>query len=171
MNKNIIISSDEYPDIVLKMITVEDIEKLRVWKNKNADSFFYKEVISSDEQVNWYNGYLKRNNDFMFSIYYGKANVSCIGFRVIDGLIDIYNVILGEENYASKGIMKCAMIILVNYLILKYDYKITAKVLKSNSAINWYKKNGFLIEEEIQDYFFINFDKSYIKSKIKLKIT
>lgn len=171
MDKNISILSQKYPDIILKMITINDIEKLREWKNKYRDSFFYKNIISAEEQFNWFANFRYRQNDFMFIILNKEIRVGCIGFRIIDGLIDIYNVIIGESQYASKGIMKISIELLLNYIMQSYNYDITAKVLKSNKAITWYQKNGFEVEKSYDEYYLIKFQKSSLFCKTELITT
>jgi|WetSurMetagenome_2_1015567.scaffolds.fasta_scaffold456778_2 RimJ/RimL family protein N-acetyltransferase len=170
MKHNIGISCDSFPEIVLKMISSDEIEKLRIWKNNNVDSFFYKKIISPEEQKIWFDKYSLRNDDFMFAILYENNLVGSIGYRILNGVIDIYNVILGDEMFSSKGIMSKTIIILFNYLSSNYKYDITAKVLTSNPAINWYKKNGFEIVQEIEDYYLIRYDKSILKGNLKIKI-
>ncbi|MBI5403297.1 MAG: GNAT family N-acetyltransferase [Ignavibacteriae bacterium] len=170
MNKKTEISCAEYPDVKLRMIKEDEIEMLRIWKNNNADSFFYTKEISPDQQLKWYEGYISRDNDFMLAVYYQENLVGCIGFRILeDKLIDIYNVILGVEGFASKGIMARTMEMLTTYLAGNYEFDITAKVLITNKAINWYKKNGFSIAEEKEDYYLILYDKSFLKNNLQIK--
>lgn len=170
MNKNIIILSKKDPDVTMKTIDANDIEELRKWKNKHKDSFFYKNIISIEEQIEWYEKYCNRQNDFMFVIFFKENRVGCIGFRMIHEVVDIYNVILGESQYSSQGIMKRALDILLNYIMQYYNYDITAKVLKSNPAITWYQKNGFEIVTTYNDYYLIKFNNLILPSTTEIII-
>lgn len=143
MKKNFkIVSADNL--ISLTTIIDEDLELIRKWKNENRYAFFYDKIISSEEQKEWYKKYFERANDFILVIKLNKIKIGCIGFRLLEGNIDIYNVILGEKEYGGKGIMSRASQILYSYIIDNYNNNITLKVLaNNNTAINWYKKNGF----------------------------
>ena len=87
--------------IILKSIQIDDIEKIRIWKNENKNSFFYKKDISKPEQLVWFKKYIKTVDDYIFIIKYLVETVGCIGFRKIENDIDIYNVILRENKYKS----------------------------------------------------------------------
>lgn len=159
MVKRIELSSEEYPGIAVQTITIDDIENLRLWKNRNRDSFFHKTVISPEEQKIWFEKYQQREQDFILMISYAGVNVGCIGFRVLGDVIDLYNVILGDEKFRSKGIMSKALNLLLDHLLLNYRLDITAKVLKTNPAITWYEKNGLKKTLELEDYYLVKFDR------------
>ena len=80
-----------------------------------------------------------------------------MGFRLVDDKIDIYNVILGQEEFAGSGIMSAALRLMIGFIAMKYYHAITAKVLKSNPALTWYIKNGFKIMETLDNYHLIQF--------------
>lgn len=170
MNKKTEITCAEFPDVKLRMIKKDEIEMLRIWKNNNASSFFYTKEINQEQQLKWYEGYLSRDNDFMLAVFFQENFVGCIGYRITDDkLIDIYNVILGEEKFASKGIMAKTMEMLTTFLSENYSFDITAKVLTTNKAIDWYKKNGFSISEERENYYLIIYDKAFLKNNLQIK--
>lgn len=156
-----IISLDE--NLQLESITIDDIELIRLWKNKYKNSFFYKKDITKEEQCGWFNIYLNINDDFIFIIKYFNDIVGCLGFRKLKNEIDIYNVILGNDKYKSSGIMGNALILLCSFISSVYDYAISAKVLRSNSAINWYLKNYFEILKETQEYHIIELNNNFKK--------
>ena len=145
--------------IALKPINLKDIELLRKWKNENRMYFFNKNIISSGEQVKWFEDFLKRENDYMFIIEFDGLNVGCIGFRLIDDVIDIYNVIIGDKRFLSKDIMRSAFALMYNFIINKYKNDITVKVLINNPARKWYEKNNFFIVYEKEDYVFMKLNR------------
>lgn len=63
--------SFEFNGLEFKPFTSEGSELYRQLRNKpeNIICFKTKKEISVDEQNNWYNAYLKRENDFMFAVY------------------------------------------------------------------------------------------------------
>ncbi|MFZ5986179.1 MAG: hypothetical protein ACOYWZ_03515 [Bacillota bacterium] len=156
-NKVIRITSEIFPDVCLRSINEGDLENLRLWKNKNTSSFFYQEEITEIQQKKWFEGFLGRDNDymFMFEEYIGSGceSLGCLGFRLIDNVVDIYNVIRGNKTGESKGKIKDALKMMCCYIKMNYDYKITCKVIRSNPAVEWYKKNGFEIISDNGTYY------------------
>jgi hypothetical protein len=74
--------------------------------------------------------------------------VGCIGVYFRNDHIEIYNVILGNDNYKSSGLMT----LLFEYIYEKYQSTIFVKVLNINPALGWYRKNGFF-DVKINDEF------------------
>jgi len=81
----------------------------------------------------------------MFVLEVEEERIGCMGFRVQDELVDIYNVILGNKEYGGMGLMGRALAAMIRFIRTQYSLPITAKVLKGNSAIRWYLDNGFVI--------------------------
>ena len=153
MNKNIIITENSR-HVRLRAANDSDIELLREWKNSNKKSFFYQQEISKAQQAEWFSAYKQRENDYMFmveEIIEGKhIPVGCMGFRILNNYIDLYNIIRGAES--SIGVsMHRAMYIMLNYIRNKWNAPIQCDVLKDNPAVNWYLKCGFVILEN-KDY-------------------
>ena len=164
-----IISMEE--DMVLSSINRDDLELLRKWKNANRESFFYKEIITESDQEKWYDKYISRENDYIFIVLYNGVKIGCIGYREIDGSIDIYNVILGKDEFSRKGLMSRALRIFCSYLYDSIKKDITAKVLHENQAKLWYMKNSFGKISKVEDFLLLkldinNFD--YLKYNLKI---
>ena len=146
--KNSIIYSDEL-QIRLKSISLEDIEYLRLIKNKNKKSFFHKEEINRNQQVKWYKEYTESKDNWLY-LYEEKIHgkferIGCLGFRINDYECDLYNIMRGPRIINSKAKMSSALFLLIKSIKKKYKKKITAKVVKGNNAINWYLKNNFVV--------------------------
>jgi len=145
----------------LRLINENDIENLRVWKNSHKDSFFCKDDITQEQQQKWYKEYAQRNqegNDFMYIVMYEGEDVGCIGYRLIDDYIDIYNVILGKKEYEGKKIISTASKTLWESL-KAYNKDITVMVLTSNTkTINWYLKNNWTPLYKGQVYYVLKYE-------------
>lgn len=76
-----------------------------------------------------------------------------MGFRIVGGVIDIYNVILADRRFKSKGIMSKAFKLMCEFMPSK---DITVKVLNDNPATGWYEKLGFVKMDE-KDYILMRF--------------
>lgn len=158
-------------NITLYSIEHLDIELLRFWKNENKDYFFYNKEISPSEQWEWFEGYLERKEDYIFIIEYKGKKIGCIGFRIIDNLIDVYNSILGDKKFSKKGLMSLALKLMCSYIIDEYKMNITLKVFAANKAArNWYRKNGFIEKSSKDNYIFMELIlKSFDYTEYKLK--
>ena len=137
----------------LKLIDINDLETIRIWKNKNSNYFFHTEIITKDLQLDWYSKYILRDEDYMFVILKDNVVFGCMGIRKIDLQWDIYNVILGIESYGKRGYMSKAFKKMNDFSQEIYSLPITLKVLKHNPAVSWYLKNNFVITSIDENYY------------------
>jgi RimJ/RimL family protein N-acetyltransferase len=142
MKENFSITCPEC-DVTLRAITPTDLENLREWKNTHRFSFFYQEIITSEQQAQWFQGYLERVRDCMFVVQCSDESVGCMGFRILDQRADIYNVILGRPESGGKGLMSRAIRLLCSLIAAEFTRDIGAQVLLSNPARAWHRKNAF----------------------------
>jgi RimJ/RimL family protein N-acetyltransferase len=135
----------------LRPAGIEDAELLRSWKNANREGFFFKAEISPEAQATWMAGYLERPADHIFVVEWDRTPIGCMGVRIVDGKGDVYNVILGEPQYAGQGLMSLGL-----RLMLEFARSLTndvgLKVLKGNAAIRFYERNGFGIIADHDDH-------------------
>ena len=66
----------EGEDVLLCSISKEHIEKLRKWRNKEEirKNFLNTDIISAEQQNQWFSSYIKKDNDIMFIIKDKKNN-------------------------------------------------------------------------------------------------
>ena len=135
----------ESPDLDVRLYSIQesDCENLRRWKNAHRAAFFYQGIITPDQQLDWFRKYHDRADDFMFIVFAQDHAIGCMGFRMIDGRADIYNVILGEAEYGGKGWMSQAIQLLCSFIYTEFSHLIVAQVITHNPALTWYRKNGF----------------------------
>ena len=57
----------------------------------------------------------------------------------------MYNVILGNQRFAGKGLMSRAMDEILQQFLSKRDAPVRLEVLIENPAVAWYQKRGFEI--------------------------
>ena len=82
-------------ELLFRPIIESDIENVRRWRNKDSirQSFIYQEIISKEQQEQWYKNYVLNEKDIMFIIeYLGKAI----------GAVALYNIDL-EKKEAEFG--------------------------------------------------------------------
>lgn len=145
---------------MLRTIAETDLEHLRQWKNANRFSFFFQEIITPDGQMQWFRNYLQRPDDYMFMVLYAEQAIGCMGFRFIEGVVDIYNVIRGISEIGERGSMSQGLRLMCSYIIREAKADIVARVLLSNPAIAWYQKNGFERGAEHPNYIEMKLNRS-----------
>jgi RimJ/RimL family protein N-acetyltransferase len=155
---NVIIKPEIFDDVTLRTITETDCDNLRQWKNDNRRAFFSQDIISPQMQMKWFQSYLERENDFMFMVMFNSEPIGCMGFHMLEGQADIYNVILGRLDMAGKGIMSKGLLIMCSYIYSDFTHDIGLKVLRSNLAVGWYEKNGFYKADTYDTYFQMKLD-------------
>lgn len=145
----------------LRSIDEGDLEFLRELKNRNAHRFFYKKAISPVEQENWYAGFRDRPDDHMFIVEAtcrGRPeSFGCIGFRLIDGEVDVYNVIRDRRLEGQRCGMRDATSLLCSYAA-EFSDTVSLSVLSDNPAVEWYEKLLFRKVEERSDHYLMKLD-------------
>ena len=158
------ILNSKLTNFYLKSIDLNDIELLRIWKNRHKNSFFHKNEISQSEQVEWYERVYLRNDGEMFVVVVDGKEIGCMGFRFKGGYIDVYNIMRGESNKGIDFKMSDAFKLMNQYLAITYKRKVTCVVLNSNNAFDWYLKNGFEKREDFGEYSlleYVSIDQDY----------
>lgn len=166
-SKRNIVYSQEYPEIRLRSIEVKDLDYLRCWKNACRSSFFYQGEISEEEQKKWFEKYLQQTNDCMFMVEEKKDKsfqpIGCMGFRMQEKSVDIYNIIRGKKNVNPCIRMGDALVTMCSYIERLFPFIITCKVIVGNPAVQWYEKNAFQIIEYCKNYVLMKLDTSKFK--------
>ena len=144
----------------LRCAELTDVEYLRLLKNAHRQFFFYNHEITTEQQEAWYSAYHERQDDFMFIVWLRDIRIGCMGIRLLDKKWDVYNVILGNNEFKGAGIMGRSFQAMLSFARGRRSSPIGLSVLKNNPAIWWYKKNGFKIDSETPDYFEMSFNQS-----------
>jgi RimJ/RimL family protein N-acetyltransferase len=144
--------------VSMRSILLSDIEFLRKCKNDHKDFFFYKNEITKEAQLSWFNEFMLKNDDHMFVIEHNGTLIGCIGVRLYQEFADIYNVILGNKAYLGKHIMTFAVEATVAFSNLIYpNVPVRVRVLRNNPAIKWYEKIGFKTIDYFEDHLMMQF--------------
>ncbi len=150
------------PAVRLRLATVDDRETLRVWKNANKQFFFLQDDITPEQQVKWFEGYLLRPDDHQYLIVETVAGepitVGVLACRLLEGQVDIYNVMRGRRTEANLANMGEAMGVLCGAIGARYPgLPITCKVLDQNPAVAWYERLGFIRQGHADGYFLLRY--------------
>jgi ribosomal protein S18 acetylase RimI-like enzyme len=144
-------------EIAIRAVSTEDVNLLRMWKNENRAMFFAKDLISVEQQVDWFARYQADPNDLIVIVEYNQIDIGCAGIRKIEAEWDIYNVICGNKAYLKRGLFSFALQRLIVRAKALQDLPVRLKVLKTNPAVKFYRSNGFSIQREISDYYMMEF--------------
>jgi RimJ/RimL family protein N-acetyltransferase len=139
--------------VSLRPITKEDIEQIRIWRNKSRQWFVYKKEISPEQQLAWWETYSKSTNDQMFVIETDKPIGAVALYNIEADRAEFGRLMIGEDGYAKKGYAVAA-----TQLLLEYGFKkmalteIFLEVFKDNRAARKvYEKAGFKYSGEKGD--------------------
>lgn len=143
MKPRIVITSPDLPAIALETVDASHLESLRRWKNAFRHRFFFQEEISPERQLAWYRGYLARPDDWLFVIRENGEIVGCIGYRLADGAIDIYNVLRDPDLGRHSKAHVPAVDLLCNYMARTHGVPIRGEVLADNPINTWGIARGF----------------------------
>ena len=145
----------------LRTINIEDIELLREWKNQHRSSFFHKEMITSEQQKDWYYKYSVDEDNVMFIVVNENGeSIGCMGYRKIDSGVDVYNIMRGVKEKNASFKMKEAFLVMLEYIHKHIDDNISCVVLNNNPAFNWYLSMGFILIKRHLEYSTLAFNKN-----------
>jgi len=155
-SEKIEIVSHMFPALTLRSIEEADIESLRFYKNKFKDFFFHKDDIDHVQQMEWFRNYLQRSDDFMFIVeeeIHGELfHLGSMGFRIMAGVADIYNVLRWDRVAGGRARMGDALRMMCSFIRRRFEDKIGCKVLINNPAKEWYAKIGYRVSKAHDDY-------------------
>lgn len=151
MDRHFILRSDGVA-ACLRTVAASDCENLRTWKNAHRHAFFYQDLISPEEQRRWFQAYRKRLDDHMFIVVL-KADIGCMGFRRLEGKLDVYNIIRGVPGSGRRGEMRDALHLMCAYALSRYTCEVGCKVLIDNPAVTWYEGCGFVKRARRETYY------------------
>jgi len=167
-NLKVMIVNDRF---MLRSVEQNDAEILRLWKNTHKEFFFYKQEIQKVEQQEWINSLANRQNDHLFIVMDKNNPVGCIGTRLYQEFVDIYNVILGDKNYKGVHVMTNAVWATIAFSNLVFNNKpVRVRVLRNNPAIKWYEKIGFNNIDFFDDHIVMQFRDNIITESYDFNI-
>ncbi len=158
--------TDKYERIKLNPLKEEEIESLRILRNKHKDCFIYTQEISPQEQEIWFEKYKTLKDDYIFSVYYKDTWVGAVSlYNIEKGSTEFGRIIVDSSLVNQKGLGLEATICVCNIGFQKLNLeRIYLEVYSDNKkAIKMYKKAGFI---EVSSRI-LNNDKKLIIMEIK----
>lgn len=69
---------------MLRPLRENDIEYIRILRNRYRECFLFSDEISVDAQKQWYITYQKKTGDYMFAVYFGERRVGAVAIYGVD---------------------------------------------------------------------------------------
>lgn len=155
--------------IDLRLIDKDDLEWLRMTRNKYADSFFTKDHITPQQQKAWYDKYSENVTDRMFVVQLKDGTLvgtlALYNVNIADRAAELGRTLLLEE-HRGQGYMEEAVKLLVDHAfkIMRLWHIRLSVYLDNAAAIALYYKCGFeatqrpIMLMEVRNH---NMDKNY----------
>ena len=161
----------QYGRVFLRPLNEEDIEALRILRNKNRFYFNTKDYINSEQQKAWFRNYLDKKDDVMFAV----ETIGHSGEFI--GAIALYNIcqerktaefgrtLIDKERFSEKGIGTEAVSAVFQIAFEQMGMKkLTANVLKKNRrACKAYAKVGCVIVDEDEKSWYLEIEPGNLK--------
>lgn len=139
--------------IRLRPLNKEDLPLTLAWRNQDniRKWFFYSALITPEQHLNWFQNYLKLENDFVFIIEEVKEKIRPVGQVAIynidwEGLrAEFGRLLIGEPSAVGKGFARNATKAVLEFAFEKLGLaEIYLEVYADNAkAISLYKSVGF----------------------------
>ena len=164
---------ENYGVILRKLEKGADLELVRQWRNSpEVNQFmFFKDHITSEMQLNWFEKINNIHNYFFIVEYNGKKigliNLKNVDFEKKEAESGFF---IGEAEYRASTIGAQANLALLDYGYEKLGIeRIIASVREDNKpALAFNKALGFVKTEDHEDLFYLS-KNDYLKKTEKLK--
>jgi Acetyltransferases, including N-acetylases of ribosomal proteins len=143
----------EYGRIILRPLEAEEIEELRLLRNRERKWFKSSDEISSQAQKEWYRRYCDTNNDYMFAVCLKEEPQTVVGYSALYNIDfvkkegEFGRLLIDKEKSGLKGlgVDVSAATCLTGFGALELE-KIYLSVYEKNiSAVKTYERCGFSV--------------------------
>jgi UDP-4-amino-4,6-dideoxy-N-acetyl-beta-L-altrosamine N-acetyltransferase len=143
-------------DVLLERLTLDKIELVRNWRNdpKISQYMDFREYITSEMQLNWFNK-INNDNNYYFIVIYKNENIGLTNIKDIDYIKKCGEpgLFIYKDEYLNTDvgfrIALCYSDFAFDYLNLEY---LSGHVLSNNKrSIRFSKALGYIIPEDQAD--------------------
>lgn len=163
--------------VVLKRLTIEDVELVREWRNNPViqKTMNYQEYITKEEQIEWFHSINNKYN-YYFLITYNERSLGVINAKNVSELerTGEGGIFVWEDNEEFDLIPVFSSLAILNVVFKVMDFfqKSTIQVRRDNpKAIYYNTMLGYKINEELstdETCFFELTRKDYFEYTMKL---
>ncbi len=144
-----------YGRVELRPLTLEDAQRLRELRNKNSSKFFDSSQITEEAQTKWYECYLAKENDYMFSVlllpekrWVGAVSIYQVNHTERSG--EFGRLVIDRDAANERGLGLDATLAACQFAFEQLSLKtICLEVYEDNvPAVRTYQKAGFFIQKK-----------------------
>ncbi|MFD0589826.1 GNAT family N-acetyltransferase [Paenibacillus sp. GCM10027627] len=150
-----------FDNVRLRPLEFDDLEQLRLWRNKDSIRVHFKDqrLIDTEQQKAWYERYLLNSTDIFFIIEETSTNSRPVGavslYRIdsANAKAEFGRFMIGEESAKGLGLGYKTIMGVCEFAFneLKLE-QVYLEVLKTNvRAIHLYEKAGFIIQDSTEN--------------------
>ena len=135
-----------YNNIRITPLEKENIEDMRVLRNKNKHCFVFSGIITPEAQEKWYESYLIKSNDYVFSVYFDDTWIGvCSIYNVTENEAEFGRLLIDKSKTNEKHLGLDATLCACNFAFNTFGIKkIHLQVYEANvPAYKTYIKAGF----------------------------
>lgn len=135
----------------------ETSEKYRLLRNRedNRKYFFSKEEITSEQQKVWFESYLKKSDQYMFSVHLSETGefIGGLGFYALDDInhsAEFGRIIIDRKKVSGKGFGSKAIAAVTNIAFNELDIIEAYAYIYSNNiaSMRSFKNAGYSIDKD-----------------------
>ena len=154
--------------VSLRALTIEDIEKLREWRNDPNNSRYIRKIphITKEGQLRWFNGILDRDDEITFAVdYEGNLAGSVSLYCIANSEAEFGRLLIGYPKGKRVGYHAAAACLEYAFATMKLNRLHATVTVNNTAALKIYVDLGFRIrtrqynEDVGQDEFVIELDK------------
>ena len=155
---------DEKTGIYLRMMTVEDTDKIVAWRNSEAvkSRFIYRGVFDREGHLSWIKNMVETGKVVQMMICDDKTDepLGSVYFRDIDRTHSKaeYGIFIGEESARGRGVGSAVAKLALRYAFtVEKLHRVFLRVLSDNErAIKSYENAGFQREALLREDVFLD---------------
>lgn len=98
---------ETYGAVALRPLAEDDIEYVRILRNRYRDCFLFSGEISAPAQKKWYSAYLEKDADYMFTVYLGERRIGAAAIYEVDrdaGTGEFGRLMIERQDPPIKGL-------------------------------------------------------------------
>jgi RimJ/RimL family protein N-acetyltransferase len=161
----------------LRLLRVEDLVTTLTWRNREdiRHHFIKSDIISWEQHLAWWDDYRAKNDDFVLIIEETEklnrpvGQVSLYNIDLENDEAEYGRLMIGDNEARGKGLARRATELLIAWAFNRLKIKrIYLEVFKKNTtAINLYRRCGFVAYGDREELYLMNISKKSALSMLK----
>lgn len=140
-----------YGSVCLRPLAEQDVEALRILRNKNKQFFYSDTEITQEQQEQWFKRYLAKKNDIMFAVHAQIENTDMFAgatalYNMSDTRCEFGRFVI-DDSFRGRGLGRDALVATMGIAFGQLKMKsMHLSVLECNCrALDLYERLGFTV--------------------------